>query len=224
MRKRLWWILGSVVVVAALAIGVGPWAYAKFLHGDQPDALGLSGTSEGGSGSLDGEWTVQPTSAAGYEVWETLNGQRVFVRGQTSTVNGTATVQDSKLTTGTVEVDVASIATDNGRRDSYFDMFVMNTGSFPKATFEVTEPVDLAAVPEDGRAVSVPVTGKLTLRGQSREVTTDFDIRRSGETLETAGALDVAWSDYQVQKPTTFPNIVVEDAGQVQFSIVLSRS
>lgn len=223
MRKRLWWIIGSVLVVAAVAIGVGPWAYAKFLHGDQPDALGLSGSSDGGSGPLDGEWAVAPGSAAGYEVWETLNGERVFVRGQTATVNGTATVADSVLTTGTIEVDVASIATDNGRRDSYFDMFVMNTGSYPKATFVVTEPVDLATVPDDGSVVSVPVTGELTLRDQTREVSADFDIRRSGENLETAGALDVAWSDFQVQKPTTFPNIVVEDAGQIQFSIVLSR-
>ena len=224
MRKRVSWIIGAVLAVAVIAIGVGPWAYAKFFHGDQPDALGLSGESTGASGSLDGNWTVAPESAAGYEVWETLNGQRVFVRGQTHDVTGAATVEDSTLTTGTVEVDVASIATDSERRDAMFDMMIMNTGSFPTATFEVTEPVDLSAVPEDGSTVSVPVSGKLTLRGQTRDVTTNFDIQRSGENIETAGAVDVAWTDYQVSKPTTFPNIVVEDAGQIQFSIVLSKS
>ncbi|MFD1813282.1 YceI family protein [Rhodococcus gannanensis] len=224
MRKRVLWIIGAVLAVAVIAVGVGPWAYAKFFHGDQPDALGLSGAATGGSGSLDGNWTVAPESAAGYEVWETLNGQRVFVRGQTQDVTGTATVEDSTLSAGVVEVDVASIATDSERRDAMFDMMIMNTGSFPTATFEVTEPVDLSVVPEDGSTVSVPVSGKLTLHGQTRDVTTNFDIRRSGENIETAGAVDVAWTDYGVQKPTTFPNIVVEDAGQVQFSIVLGKS
>ncbi|MGW4481465.1 YceI family protein [Rhodococcus triatomae] len=224
MRKRVLWIVGAVLAVAVIAVGVGPWAYAKFFHGDQPDALGLTGEASGASGSLAGNWTVVPESAAGYEVWETLNGQRVFVRGQTQDVTGTATVEDSTLTAGTVEVDVASIATDSERRDAMFDMMIMNTGSFPTATFELTEPIDLSTVPEDGSTISVPVAGKLTLRGQTRDVTSTFDIRRSGERLETAGAIGVAWTDYQVQKPTTFPNIVVEDAGQVQFSIVLGKS
>ncbi|MFC9840498.1 YceI family protein [Rhodococcus sp. NPDC127530] len=224
MRKRVWWIVAGVIVVIALVIGVGPWAYAKFLHGDQPDALHLPGNPApaAADGVLDGAWTVSPGSRAGYEVWETLSGQRTFVRGQTDRVTGAATVQDSMLTTGNIEVDVASIATDDGRRDTMFDTLVMNTASHPTATFAISQPVDLTALPGDGTTITVPVDGKLTLRGQARDVTTNFQVRRSGETIETAGAIDTVWTDYHINKPTLFPNIVVEDAGQVQFSIVLS--
>ncbi|MFZ2177628.1 MAG: YceI family protein [Rhodococcus sp. (in: high G+C Gram-positive bacteria)] len=224
MRKRVWWIVTGVVVVLAL-VGVGPWVYAKFLHGDQPDALHLSGNPApvAADGPLDGAWTVSPGSRAGYEVWETLSGQRNFVRGQTDRVTGGVTVQDSVLTAGKVEVDVASIATDDGRRDTMFRTLVMNTASQPTATFEISQPVDLSALPGDGSTVTVPVNGKLTLRDQTRDVTTNFQVRRSGENIETAGAIDTVWTDYHINKPTLFPNIVVEDTGQVQFSIVLTK-
>lgn len=223
MRKRLLWILGGLVLVAALVIGVGPWVYAKFLHGDQPDALGLSSESNAASGPLDGNWTAGEGSQAGYEVWETLNGARVFVRGQTNDVTGSAIIEGSALTSGTVEVKVESITTDDSRRDTMFDMRIMSTVVHPNATFTITEPVDLSALPSDGSSLTVPVTGELTLRGKTQPVTADFEIRQSGERLETAGAIDVTWSDYEVPMPTWFPNIVVEDAGQVQFSIALDR-
>ncbi|QNG18164.1 YceI family protein [Rhodococcus triatomae] len=223
MRKRLLWIVGGLVVVAALVIGVGPWVYATFLHGDQPEALGLSDEASAASGPLDGSWVAGPGSQAGYEVWETLNGQRVFVRGQTEDVTGGAVIENSTLISGSVAVTVASIATDDSRRDSMFDTMIMATAQYPEATFTLTESVDLSSLPSDGTSATVPVTGELTIRGQTRPVTADFDIRQSGDRLETAGAIDVVWTDYEVPKPTMFPNIVVEDAGQVQFAIVLDR-
>ena len=225
MRKRVWWIIAGVVAMIVLVVGVGPWAYAKFLHGDQPDALHLSDDpAAAATGPLDGTWSVSPGSHAGYEVWETLSGQRTFVRGQTDQVTGTAAVENSVLTTGNVTVDVKSIATDDTRRDNMFRTLVMNTAAQPTATFEISQPVDLSELPADGTAVTVPVHGTLTLRDQTRDVTTNFQIRRSGQNIETAGAIDTIWTDYQINKPTLFPNIVVEDAGQVQFAIVLSRS
>lgn len=225
MNKRWWWLIGSAVAVIAVVFLAGPWVYANFIHGDQPEALGLSENADPADASveIDGAWTVGAGSKAGYEVWETLQGQRVFVRGQTEKVSGNATIEGGKLTEGSVEVLVASIATDDARRDFQFSSTVMNSGKFPKATFTITEPVDLSTLPADGTTVTVPITGELTLRGETRPVTTDFEIRRSGSTIEAAGAIDVTWTDYNISKPTMFANIIVEDAGQIQFSIVLSK-
>ncbi|RZL23614.1 MAG: YceI family protein [Rhodococcus sp. (in: high G+C Gram-positive bacteria)] len=225
MNKRWWWVIGSAVAVVLAVILAGPWMYANFIHGDQPDALGLSDDAApaDASAEIDGTWTVGPGSKAGYEVWETLQGQRVFVRGQTEKVSGTATVESEKLTEGTVEVAVATIATDDGRRDFQFSNSVMNASKFPKATFTITEPVDLSTVPADGTITTIPITGELTLKGETRPVTTDFDIRRSAAGIEAAGAIDVTWTDYKIDKPTMFANIIVEDAGQIQFSIILSK-
>ncbi len=175
MNKRWWWVIGSAVAVVLAVVLAGPWVYANFIHGDQPDALGLSDDAApaDASAEIDGTWTVGAGSKAGYEVWETLQGQRVFVRGQTEKVSGTATVESEKLSEGTVEVAVATIATDDGRRDFQFSNSVMNAGKFPKATFTITEPVDLAAVPADGTITTIPITGELTLKGETRPVTTD---------------------------------------------------
>ncbi|MGC0364585.1 polyisoprenoid-binding protein YceI [Rhodococcus sp. 27YEA15] len=225
MKKRWWWVIGSVVAVAVVVVLVGPWFYAKFLHGDQPEALGLSDSAAPADASveIDGAWTVGTGSKAGYEVWETLQGQRVFVRGQTEKVSGNATIESGKLTAGTVDVSVAAIATDDGRRDFQFSNTVMESAKFPNATFTVTDPVDLSALSADGAILTVPISGELTLKSETRPVTADFKIRRAGEGIEAAGAIDVTWSDYQIEKPTMFANIIVEDAGQIQFSVVLSK-
>jgi len=225
MSKKWWIVLGSVIAVIVLAIGVGPWLYVKLFHGDQPEALGLSGVAEAADESvpLDGEWVIGMNSGskAGYEVWESLNGQRVFVRGQGESVGGAVQIEGGKLTSGTAEVTVSGIKTDNSTRDGAFNMWIMETSEFPYATFEITEPVGVSTLPTDGSSIAVPVVGNLTFKGVTRPATAQTEVRRSGSALEAAGKIDVTWSDYGVSAPS-LPNIVVEPQGQVQFALNLT--
>ncbi|QTJ66458.1 YceI family protein [Rhodococcus sp. ZPP] len=227
--KKLWWAIGGVVAVLVLAVLVGPWAYGQFIAEDDAPAASVSTEgAEAASGSVDGQWTVVPgeapnQTAAGYTVHEILNGASVTVVGSTGEVAGSATVEGEKLTAGEVSVQVAGITTDQSRRDDQFRGNVMDTDTHPTATFTVAEPVDLSGLPEDGSVGTVTAQGTLTLKGQSRPVTVDIEVLRSGDDLIASGSIPVTWTDFGVQPPS-LGFVTVDGRGTVDFLISLAHS
>ena len=226
--KKMWWIGGAVVVVV-LALLVGPWAYGKFIaEDDAPAAVVSTEGAEAASGSIDGAWTVvagqgDNQTAAGYTVHEILNGSSVTVVGTTGEVSGNATVDGEKLTAGEVTVQVASIKTDSDRRDSQFTGNVMDTSTYPTATFTMDSPVDLSSVPTDGTTATVTVPGTLTLKGQSKPVSVDMTVLHSGDTLIASGSIPVTWTDFGVQPPS-LGFVTVDGSGSVDFLVSLDQS
>ncbi|MFD1812001.1 YceI family protein [Rhodococcus gannanensis] len=228
MTKR-WWIVGGIVALVVLAVVAGPWVYGNWIaEDDAPAATVSTEGAQAAEGDIDGQWSVAPgtapnATAAGYTVHEILNGASVTVVGTTGDVDGAATVQDGKLTAGEVTVQVATIKTDNGRRDGQFTGNVMNTAEFPTATFTIDTPVDLSAVPTDGTTGTVTATGTLTLKGASQPVTVDVEVLRSGSDLIASGAIPVTWTDYGVTPPS-LGFVTVDPTGTVDFLVSLQKS
>ncbi|AOW93728.1 hypothetical protein BFN03_16655 [Rhodococcus sp. WMMA185] len=227
MKKR-WWILGAVVVVI-LAFLVGPWVYGTFIVEDDDPAASLSTEgAQAATGTLDGNWTVTAgsganTTAAGYTVDENLNGAHNRVVGSTPDVTGTATVDGEELTAADVTVQVSTITTDVSIRDQMFRDNILDTGTFPTATFALSSPVDLSDLPTDGSVGEVTAEGTLTLDGQSRPVSVDMDVLHSGDNLIASGSVPVTWTDFGVQPPS-LGFVTVEDHGTVDFLVCLSHS
>lgn len=226
-RKIL--ILGGVLVaLVVVAVTVGPWAYGKFVVGEQPDELALpaAGSSadakpdtSAATDALDGAWTVGADSAAGYRVDEVLFGQNVTVVGRTDQVEGSATVADGVLSATTMSVDMASVATDESRRDAQYRDRIMDTATYPTATFTQTAPVEL---PATGGRFTVTVPGDLTVRGVTRAVEVELDVQASGEALDVAGSIDVVFADYDIPEPG-FSGISVDDHGKIEFLLKMAR-
>lgn len=227
MTKR-WWIVGAVVVAVVVAVVAGPWVYGTWIADD--DAPAASVSTEGAraaEGDLDGGWAVVPgtdpnQTAAGYTVHEVLNGADVTVVGSTGEVSGTATVENERLATAAVTVRVASIRTDNARRDGQFTGNVMNAEQFPTATFTLGAPVDLSTVPRDGTAGTVTATGTLTIKDVGRPVTVDVEVLHSGPALIASGSIPVTWTDFGVTPPS-LGFVTVDPAGTVDFLVSLQK-
>jgi polyisoprenoid-binding protein YceI len=219
-RRRTWWIVGGVLALLALGLGLGPLVYAA-LEEDaaaaptvqaQPSDVELAP-------STDGTWTIGPGSSAGYRVDEVLNGANVTVAGTTGQVAGSVVVQGGDMASAEVTVDVASISTDSGQRDGYFRSNVMDVATHPTGTFTVRGPVDLPEL--SGTPVTVPVSGDLTLRGQTRPVQADLAVVRTAEGVEVSGAVPVVFSDFGISAPD-LGFVRVEDRGQVEFLLKLT--
>ena len=213
--RRAWWITGGVVaVVAAGAIG-GPLVYAA-LEEDAPPAPTVQAQPSDAAlvADTDGSWTVASGSSAGYRVHEVLNGADVTVAGTTSQVTGSVVIAGGDLADADVTVDVASIATDSGRRDSYFRDDVMDVGENPAATFSVTQVADLPEL--TGTPVTVPVTGELTLHGVTQQVQTDISVVRTADGVEASGSVPVTFGDYGIEAPN-LGFVRVADPGAVEF-------
>lgn len=216
---------GAVVVVLGITAAVaGPAIYRDLIVGPADDAPSLDveslapGTID--QNALAGEWTVTDGSFAGYRVDEVLNGTDVTVTGRTNDVTGTVTTTDSEVTEATITVDVASISTDSGSRDSYFRDTAMRVSENPTATFVLTSPISGDGASLDDSA-TVTGTGVLTLAGVSNEVTVEMTAAVDGATIRIAGQIPITFSDYGVTAPS-LGFVQVEDTGLVEFLVVLT--
>jgi len=215
----------AVTAVVVVGLGVtaavaGPAFYRDVVVGE-PDAAPTVSVTPGATtvdvSQASGDWSIGDGSSAGYRVDEVLNGTDVTVVGSTDEVTGTVTVDGTTITAATVTVDVASIATDSANRDGYFRDDAMEVGTYPTATFTLTQPID-AAVPADGEVASVEATGDLTMHGVTQSVTVDLQAALSGDGVQVSGSIPVTFSDYGVDAPS-FGFVQVEDAGSVEFLV-----
>jgi polyisoprenoid-binding protein YceI len=209
-----------VVVLGVTAAFAGPVIYRDLVVGEPeaaPTAALTPGSSTLDASQLTGDWSIGDGSTAGYRVDEVLNGTDVTVVGSTDQVSGTITVDGTSITAATIDVDVASIATDSGNRDDYFRGTAMQVNRFPTATFTLTEPIE-AAVPSDGEVASVDATGELTLHGVTKTVSVPLQAALSGDGVQVSGSIPVTFSDYGVEAPD-LGFVSVEDQGTVEFLV-----
>jgi len=226
MRGWKKWLVVGAVVVAVLAVA-GPYVYIHFIEGDAPKRLSLS--SQGSSSTtpdpsaasqpLDGAWKVGTGSQAGYRVKEILFGQNNEAVGRTSAVGGNATIAGTKVTAADVTVDLTQVSSDQSRRDTQFHHLIMDTSTFPTATFKLTQPIDL---PSTTGRVSVKATGDLTTHGVTKSAVADLQAERSGNSVRVSGSIPVTFADYNIPNPSFGP-ISTEDHGLIEFLVVLSR-
>jgi len=167
-------------------------------------------------------WTVvSDASTVGYRVNEILFGAETAAVGRTDQVTGSLALDGTTLTAAEFTVDVASITSDEGRRDGQFRGSIMSTDEFPTATFVLTAPVELGAEPVEGAEVTVMVAGDLTLRGATNSVTFELTGKVTGGQIGVLGNIPVVFADYGIANPSR-PGITTEDNGLLEFVLVFA--
>lgn len=231
-RPRHWlrWLIGGIVVLAALAVA-GPFLYIHFFNGSTPSALTLSpsgsGASAGSSASsaaMAGRWTVGSGSVVGYRVNEVLLGQNTTAVGRSTSVTGHLTIAGSTATAASFSVTMDTIRSDKSQRDDRFNGPIMNVAKYPTGTFALTSPVDLAPLPAAGTVKTYTAHGKLTLHGTTRAVTVTLTAERTASGIKVAGQIPVLFSDYNIQNPSFAGFVTTQDHGLLEFLLVFTRS
>jgi polyisoprenoid-binding protein YceI len=230
MRAWTWkrWLVIAIVAGVVLVVG-GPYVYFNFVQGDAPDPLGLSSPSptstpagQGGStgtiGETNGVWTVTDGAVVGYRIEEVLFGQSNEAVGRTSSITGSVTVRGTTIPEGAFTVDMTTVTSDEDMRDEQFHGRIMETGTYPTATFTLTDPIDLGSIPGDGEERTYEATGELTLHGVTRSVTFEVTGRITGSTFEVAGQIPITFADWNIENPSFGP-VTTEDHGTLEFSL-----
>lgn len=176
----------------------------------------------GDAGGVAGEWVAATGSVAGYRVEEVLFGQRVTAVGRTTSVTGEAEIDGTTVVAASFSVDLASVASDDGKRDSQFRTRIMDVLNHPTATFVLTAPIALPQSAIGGGGVSVRATGDLTLRGTTRRAVLDLTARIAGGRIEIAGSTVVVFADFGIPDPS-LPGISTEDRGTLEVLLVMER-
>jgi polyisoprenoid-binding protein YceI len=222
------WVVAGVVVVALIVVG-GPFVYFHFIQEDPAPPLSLgttpvpSSAATGSRAPLAGTWKIGSGSLVRYRVKETLFGQSGTAVGKTSSVTGSMTIPATRVTAATFTVDMASIASGQSQRDGQFRGRIMDTASFPTATFTLTSPIDLAPVPKDGAQTSYSANGTLQLHGTTKNVTFTLAARRTGNVIAVQGDEPITFSDYQINNPSAGP-ANVGNSGQLEFVLQFQPS
>jgi polyisoprenoid-binding protein YceI len=239
MSRKTVGIVASVAV-AFLLIGVGGWYL--FFRDDAPPEVDIDRATEGiddttGS-SLDGDdlsgtWVVDAsigsfddfTSAfAGYRVNEELGGIGAnTATGRTPDVTGVLTVEGTTVQDGEIEVDMTTLQSDDDRRDGAISRNGLETATFPTATFVLTDPVDIGALPDEGATSTVTASGDLTLHGVTQPVQIPLEIAVEGEVVVVTGSLEILMADYQITPPRIGPVVSIEDKGVIELQLFFTR-
>lgn len=234
MKRGLKLVIGAAVAAALLVTG-GTWLYINVIRDDPPDRLALTDAAAPATGTPDptatgsddgdvaGTWAVTSGSQAGYRVGEILFGQNAVAVGRTEDVTGQIAIAGTTVTSGSFTVDMTTVASDESRRDGQFRGRIMDVATYPTSTFALTRPIELASVPADGVEVDVRATGRLTLRGTTRDITVDLTAQRSGGTLRILGTIPIVFDEWGIPNPSGGP-AATEDEGELEFLLVFART
>ena len=227
-RRPLLAALAIAAVLVVLVVVIGPFVYFNFIQGDAPSRLGLSpgqtATTVAGTVSPEGTWAVGPGSVVGYRVAEVVFGQKGEAVGRTSSITGTTEIRGSTLTSATFTVDMRSVASDQERRDRQFHGRIMDTATYPTATFTTSGPVELDPLPGSGTERTVDVPGELTLRGTTKPVTARLTARYTGPSIEVSGSIPIRFAEWGIPNPSFGNAVATEDHGLLELLVHLRRA
>ncbi len=175
------------------------------------------------TGDATGTWNISPDSVLGYRVSEVLFGLDTEGAGRTNDVAGTLVIDGATATSAEFTVQMASITSDDDRRDGQFNGRIMSTDQFPTSTFVLTSPIDFGTVPAEGETITASATGDLTLRGVTNSVTFEVQAKLEGGRIGILGNIPIAFSDYDIPDPSNAA-ATVKDNGLLEFVLVFDKA
>lgn len=170
-----------------------------------------------------GEWVVssEGETFVGYRVNEELLNVGVQTAvGRTSAVNGSLAFDGATITVVEIEADVTRLVSDDSRRDRALETRGLETATYPTASFSLTQPIALDAVPAEGDVITVDAVGELTIHGVTREVTIPLEGQRTGGFVVVVGSIGIQFGDYEMVAPRPFIVLAIDEFGVMEFQIV----
>ena len=183
----------------------------------------------GSLASLAGTWTLSERgeSFVGYRIGEELaNIGTATAVGRTSEIVATLQFDGAAITSVTIEADLRTLRSDQSFRDSALRTRGIETDTYPFATFTLTDPIPIADLPDADEPLSIDcVQGTLDLHGVTNDVCIALEGQLvDGELVVVVGSTEIALADYDIEKPTGFRVLSIEDIGLMEFQIVFERA
>lgn len=216
-----------VLILASSALALGPLAFSVIMgRGVKTEPINADKV-HAATTDIDGDWHVVPGSAynytsAGFTIDEILPADKRTTSGSTKHVTGQATIKDGVVEEASITVDMASLTTDKKVRDQNMKSKLFEVTKYPESTFTLTEPADVSAVPDDGSLVTIPLTGDLTIHGETKNVTQDFQVVRDGDTIILGGDIPINRLEFGIETPEMIA-AKISEVGDVNVRVTLEK-
>jgi len=202
--------------------------------GDDGDTDGTTDqATDGDTAGVDGSWVVDTSvgefsvadtsgTFVGFRIGEELArvGQTEAV-GRTPLVEGELTISDGVLTAATFSADLTGIVSDQPRRENAIQR-ALGTAENPTATFTLLEPVEVDGLAE-GEVVEVTAVGELTVARTTNPADVPLQATVVDGVAVVTAAFEVTFADYGVTVPSAPVVIQVDDFGDVELQLYLTR-
>jgi polyisoprenoid-binding protein YceI len=159
-------------------------------------------------GAATGTWTVSNTSKATVSVREQLVGVNLpsdavlVATGATGmfVLNGDGTFSSASK----ISFDLTTLASDNSQRDNFVKGDTLQTRQFPRAEFVPTKTTELALPMPASGEFTFKLTGQMTIKGNTKEVTFDVRATRTGNELIATATAAPSWKfgDFGMTAPS----------------------
>ena len=161
----------------------------------------------------------------GYRIGEELaNIGTATAVGRTSDIVATLEFDGVTITAVTIEADLRTLKSDEGFRDSALRTRGIESDTYPFATFVLLEPIPIDALPVGDEIINVTVNGTLDLHGVTNPVSIALQGQYVDGLVVVAGSTEIVLTDYDIEAPTGFRVLSIEEAGIMEFELVFERS
>jgi len=194
---------------------------------EQRQAQQTSVVEPGTLADLAGTWTISQrgSSFVGYRIGEELaNIGTATAVGRTGDIEATLEFDGMAITAVVITADLRTLQSDQSFRDSALRTRGIETDTYPFATFTLTEPIPIDALPSGEAPLSVTVAGTLELHGVTNAVSISLAGQYVDGLVVVAGSTEIALADYEIEKPTGFRVLSIEDVGIMEFELVFERA
>jgi polyisoprenoid-binding protein YceI len=245
LATHRWLQVALVIGILTGLAGGGYTVWLVFLHPPGPPAVTESGlplpsltggvlpTPDPPGSQIERHWQVQTSigsfstftsSFVGYRVQEELAGIGGNTAvGRTPDVTGTMTTVGLTLTKAEFTANLASLVSDDDRRDGQLRKQSLETNKFPSATFVLTDPITLPADATPDQELTVTAHGDLTLHGETHPIQIPLRGRLQGDVLVIVGSVEITFADFGIQKPESFKVLSVADHGTLEVQLFLKQ-
>ena len=188
-------------------------------------------TTQPSAAPLDGgvELTlVSGANEARYRVREELANlpAPIDAVGKTQQVSGAIVLDKSGKVVpaqSKITINLASLTSDESRRDGFIQRRTLETSQFPNAIFTVTEVTGLpAALPNEGDHTFM-LTGDLTIKGVTKPVSWDVTASFSPQEVTGSANTSITFELFELDKPSVLIVLSLADTLNLEIDFTATR-
>jgi len=216
----------AAAIAAGLLVAACGGSATLSIESATPTPTAATATAAATTASAD-TWTISDKSKATIRVREQLVGVSLpsdAVLTATGAKGSFALNSDGTFTGGsTITFDLTTLASDERTRDDFIKRDTLRVSQFPTAEFVPTKTSGLTVPLATSGTFAFTLTGNMTIKGKTHEVTFDVTAKRDGGDLSATATANPSWKfgDFGMTAPSVpFRVLSVTDEIRAAIEIV----
>jgi polyisoprenoid-binding protein YceI len=216
----------AVAIGAALLVAACGGSATLATPSPSPTATATVSAAPPSTTASTAVWTVTDKSKATIRVREQLVGVSLpsdAVLTATGAQGSFAMNSDGTFGSGSkITFQISTLSSDESNRDNFIKQDTLQVRQFPTAEFAPTKTAGLTLPMPTSGTFTFTLTGNMTIKGTTKEVTFDVTAKRDGTDLTATATANPRWKfgDFGMTAPRSFSVLSIVDEIRASIDIV----